>query len=96
MGRFASDGKVKRNRIGYREADTQAENGEAGSDMPTFIVKHDFKKYQPRWIGDYVRLFGKNNEGSRIQAETSEKALEEFAKANSLNPWYLTVEKVSD
>jgi hypothetical protein len=64
----------------------------ASESMKEFTIKHDFMKSQPKWIGDYPRIFGRHNEGVKVLAESAEKALKEFAKANNRNPWYLTVE----
>jgi len=61
--------------------------------MAKFRIKHDFKKHQPKWAGDYVRTFGKNNEGFVITAKSEEDAKEILKTKHNLNPYYITIVK---
>ncbi len=56
-------------------------------------VYWDCTTYAPhRWDRNKARLFGEKNEGAEVEATTPEVALSNFAKANNLNPFYLTTD----
>lgn len=61
--------------------------------MKTYIVKYDFTKCQPTWVGDYVRLFGDSNQGIETNALSERDAIEKVAKAIKYNPFYLTAKE---
>ena len=61
--------------------------------MAKFRVKYNFSAYQPSWTGDYVRRFGKNNEGFVIDAKDEKDAKEKLKKEKNLNPFYLKIVK---
>jgi predicted kinase len=65
-------------------------------DEGAWLVKHDFRKYQPKWNARYVKWFGPNNEGKRVEAPTADAAIKTFAKQNNLNPFYLTAEPLNE
>lgn len=58
--------------------------------MKRYRVRHNFRRSQPQhWIGRFVTLYGPHNEGAIVEAETAESAVQAFAEANGLNPFYL-------
>lgn len=71
----------------------------------TFRVQHDFSKYQPKWTGDWVRLYGERNEGFTMEADSIDDAkriLKEQGpphgpqrEGDRLNPFYLKITPVA-
>jgi len=61
----------------------------------TYIVSFDFKKYQPKWTEEYIKNFGKKNEGVKVKAKNEKDAIEQFHKLikKEYNPFYLKVVK---
>jgi hypothetical protein len=57
--------------------------------MPSYLIRHDFAKSQPRWNRTLADLFGARNEGAHVEAETPAQALQDFAQRHHLNAWYL-------
>jgi hypothetical protein len=46
----------------------------------TWIVKYNFRVFQPKWIGDFPRTYGPHNEGVEVEAPSAEEAVKLFAK----------------
>ena len=61
-----------------------------------YNVKHNHSAYRPHsWSGNYVRTFGKRNEGFTVNAESIEHAKQVCRNTHNLNPFYLTISELS-
>jgi len=65
--------------------------------MAKFNVKHNCTVYRPLngWNGDYVRTFGKQNEGFEIEAGDITEAKTLLKRKHHLNPFYLTITEIT-
>ena len=65
-------------------------------DEGEFVVKYNFRVYQPKtWGASYRGPFGDKNQGRLVVAKNDREAIEIFAKKFRLNPAYLEAEPVN-
>ena len=59
----------------------------------------DFSKAQPKWVGDYPRIFGKQNEGFEIEGDNADNAFKAWNEVqlpgNRLNKFYVKIEQAN-
>lgn len=56
-----------------------------------FRIQHNHSRSQPRWAGDYVRLYGARNEGFVIDAQDEADAKRILREQHNLNPFYVNI-----